>query len=179
MSSETRLSAETVVVFGKIVGAYGVKGWVKIHPFADDPLSWQQVKLWLRRPESDSLAAWAPIPRLQMRVHGDGLVAKIDDVVDRNGAEALVGNLLAAPREALPKAAEDEYYWGDLLGLSVVNDQGLALGTVRELMETGANSVLVVVDAEGNERLLPFVASVVKRVDVERHEITVEWGLDW
>ena len=83
------------------------------------------------------------------------------------------------PREAMPATNENEFYWGDLVGLAVVNLQAELLGTVRELMETGANSVLVVGDDAGHQRLIPFISQVVGKVDLERREIVVEWGLDW
>jgi len=179
MSAEQRQSPETVVVLGKIVGAYGVKGWVRIHPFADDPLSWRKIDRWVFKADKDESAEWRPAVLNQIKLHSDGLIASFNGVDDRNASEALIGQLVGAPRDAMPATIEGEYYWGDLVGLEVRNTQAQSLGVVRELMETGANSVLVAVDAEGVKRLLPFVASVVNRVDIERREILVEWGLDW
>jgi len=179
MSAGVRQSAETVVVLGKIVGAYGVKGWVRIHPFADDPLSWRKIDRWVFKTDKDVAAEWRPAVLKQIKVHSDGLIASFDGVDDRNASEALIGQLIGAPREAMPATIEGEYYWGDLVGLEVRNNQAQLLGVVQELMETGANSVLVAVDAEGVKRLLPFVASVVNRVDLKRREILVDWGLDW
>ena len=179
MSADMRQSSETVVVLGKIVGAYGIKGWVRLHPFADDPLSWRKISRWLHKAENESSAQWQPIALKQLRLHSDGLIASFDGVDDRTAAETLVGHLVGALREAMPETAEDEFYWGDLVGLDVRNVQSQCLGTVRELMETGANTVLVVVDAEGGERLIPFVSTVIEKVDLARREILVDWGLDW
>lgn len=167
------------MVLGKIVGAYGIKGWVKVHPFADDPLSWREIKQWWVRPDHAAAAPWAPQVLKQLKLHGDGLVAAFAGVDDRNAAEALVGNLIGAVREALPATAADEFYWGDLVGLTVRNAAAETLGVVRELMETGANTVLVVVDAEGASRLIPFVSHVVRKVDLTQREVLVDWGLDW
>ena len=167
------------MVLGKIVGAYGIKGWVRIHPFADDPLSWRKIGQWWMKSDDAAVSEWTPLSLKQLKEHSDGLVASFDEVNDRNASEALIGKLVGAPRDALPKPAEDEYYWGDLVGLTVVNAQAETLGVVHELMETGANSVLNVIDATGTQRLIPFVAHVVSKVDLERQEIVVDWGLDW
>jgi 16S rRNA processing protein RimM len=91
---------------------------------------------------------------------------------------ALGSCFFGAPREALPAPAQEEYYWADLVGLEVVNEQGLALGRVKSLIETGANEVLVVADGD-RERLLPFVEQVVKAVDVAGRLIRVDWDADW
>lgn len=168
-----------VVVLGKIVGAYGIQGWVRIHPFADDPLSWRAIKKWWMKGDDLASQDWLPHSLIQLKAHSDGLVALFEGVTDRNMAEALIGNLLGVLRDQMPATAENEYYWGDLAGLSVKNVQDQSLGAVQELMETGANAVLVVVDAVGARRLIPFVSQVVLKVDLDRLEIVVDWGLDW
>ncbi|HRE17323.1 MAG TPA: ribosome maturation factor RimM, partial [Rhodocyclaceae bacterium] len=108
-----------------------------------------------------------------------GLVVLLDAVPDRNAAEALKGTLVAAPRDALPATGNDEYYWGDLIGLVVVNGTDEILGKVAGLIETGANAVLRVVAEDGTERLLPFVAAVVLKVEKDAGRIRVDWGSDW
>ncbi len=101
-------------------------------------------------------------------------------VDDRTAAEKLDGMYIGAPREALPATDEDEFYWGDLVGLQVVNEAGELLGKVASLIEAGANQVLVVKDAVADkEHLLPFVAEVVKDVAVAEGRIRVAWGRDW
>lgn len=173
--------SEQFIVLGKIVDAYGVKGWVKIHPFADDPLAWQKMSNWWLRPDDGRAGsdAWRPVGFKQCRIQGHALVASLEDVNDRAAAENLRGSLVGAPREALPKTAADEYYWADLIGLAVSNLQGESLGSVAELMETGANDVLLVRDAAGVERLIPFMASSVIEVDLAAGRLVVDWGLDW
>ncbi len=166
-----------IVVLGRIVGPYGVQGWVRVHPFGDDPLDWRTMPHWWLAPSETG--AWQEYALKSFKAHGDGLVAAFAEVEDRNGAEALKGWWIGAPREALPAPAEDEFYWADLVGMAVFNTAGESLGTVEGLIETGANDVLRVVDAEGQERLLPFVDAVVKQVDASSRQIQVEWGLDW
>lgn len=168
-----------MIVLGRIVAPFGVKGWVKVHPFGDDPLSWRDMPQWWLADSAEAPeAAWQPVKLAGFRAHGGGLIASFEGVADRNGAEALQGRYIAAPREALPSTSEDEYYWGDLVGLAVVNQAGETLGTVDALMSTGAHDVLQVRDGD-EERLIPFVAAYVLDVDLPARTIRVEWGKDW
>ena len=113
-----------------------------------------------------------------VKLHGDGVVAKLAGIDDRDASEALGSCYFGAPRDALPSPAQDEYYWADLIGLTVMNMQDQPLGRVKSLIETGANQVLVVADGE-HERLLPFVEHVVRAVDVPGGIIRADWGSDW
>jgi 16S rRNA processing protein RimM len=168
-----------MVVLGKVTEAYGIKGWLRIHPFGDDPLAWRKMPVWWVRPERDERAPWQPLNYRNARLQGDSLVASFVGLDDRGAAEGYRGWLVGVPKTALPQTADNEFYWADLIGLAVENAAGETLGTVRELLETGANDVLVVVDAAGRERLLPFVATVVLTVDRDARRIRVEWGSDW
>lgn len=122
---------------------------------------------------------WREIGLLGLKAHGDGLVAQLDGVADRDAAEACRGMLVGAPRDALPPTGDDEFYWADLIGLEVVNTGDESLGRVAGLIETGANDVLRVVAEDGAERLLPFVEAVVLAVEKDAGRIRVEWGSDW
>lgn len=122
---------------------------------------------------------WQQTGLKQCRWHGGGLVALLEVCPDRSTAEAMRGQLVGAPREALPPAGKDEYYWADLIGLAVFNGRGECFGKVVGLLETGANDVLRVTDDEGHERLLPFVATVVLDVDLAAGRVLVDWELDW
>jgi 16S rRNA processing protein RimM len=166
-----------MIVLGRIVAPYGVRGWVRIHPFGDDPDSWRQISKWWLGADAES-TSWREAEITGLRTQGSTWVAKFAGVDDRNGAEALDGWYIAAPRAQLPKTAVGEYYWADLLGLVVVNEQGEALGKVASLLETGVHPVLVVQDGE-TERLLPFVEAVVLEVDSAAARIRVAWGKDW
>jgi 16S rRNA processing protein RimM len=166
-----------MVVLGRIVAPYGVRGWVKVHPLADDPESWRDMPQWWLGADTDG-SSWQPYPLEALRRHGAAWIAKLGGVDDRNGAEAMDGRYVAAPREAMPATESDEYYWTDLIGLAVTNEQDESLGTVDSLLETGAHQVLVVKEGE-TKRLLPFVGHVVKSVDVGAGVIRVDWGMDW
>lgn len=171
-------SAGNFVVLGKLAEAYGLDGWLRVHAFGDDPLAWKSMPLWWLRDERAD-ADWRPYALKQCRARGDSVIVSLDGIDDRTAAEGLKGWLVGAPREALPATATDEYYWGDLIGLAVVNTDDRLLGEVAGLIETGANAVLRVVDAGGAERLLPFVGSVVLTVDTAGRRILVAWGEDW
>lgn len=172
-------SGQHFVILGKIVGAYGVQGWVRVHPFADDPHAWGALPAWWLGQEASPPESWREFPVTRSRVHLGAVVAQLDGIADRNAAEALKGTLVGVPRAALPPAAENEYYWDDLIGLEVVNVGGERLGQVDSLIETGANDVLCVRADDGRELLLPFVAAVVLDVDLAAKRIRVEWEADW
>lgn len=178
---------ESFIVLGKVTDAYGVLGWIRVHAFGDDPLSWRSMPTWWLANEKGGEAGgadggWQPRRLTECRSQGATVVAKLDGIDDRTQAESLRGWLIGAPREALPKTSDNEYFWGDLIGLEVVNTQDEVLGKVEDLIETGANHVLRVAAGEGSERrerLLPFVSAVVLDVDRGSGRIRVDWGLDW
>jgi len=172
--------AARLITLGHVAGPWGVKGWIKVTPYADTPgdlcglTSW-----WLRRS-----GAWREYEVVEARAHGGSVVARLVGCDDRNAAEALKGSEIAVPRSALPAPRADEYYWADLIGLKVVNLQDEVLGEVTGLMGTGANDVLrVAATRDGaqseRERLVPYVAHVIREVNLARGEIRVDWGLDW
>lgn len=173
-----------MIVLGKIVGAYGLYGAVRIHPFADDPHAWAKLAQWWLGRESEAPEGWHPTQITKCKLHNESLIAELDGVSDRDAAEALKGVLVGAPREVLPPATKNEYYWADLIGLAVINVRDEPLGHVLGLIETPANDVLRVgeevgKETTGKERLLPFVKTVVLDVDVAKRFIRVDWEMDW
>lgn len=170
-----------MIVLGRLVAPYGVKGWLHLHPFGDDPESWRGMSRWYLGKAAEG-TEWSDFALDTIKAHGDGWTVKFMGIDDRGGAEALVGRFVAVPREELPGTGSDEYYWADLIGLRVINESSVMLGTVISLIETGANDVLVVRDGEGKaakERLLPFIDPVLQQVDVAAGTIRVAWGEDW
>jgi 16S rRNA processing protein RimM len=168
-----------MIVLGRIVAPFGVRGWLKIRPFGDDPEAWRSMpQWWLCSDDKAAFELWQPHALESVKLHGDGVVAKLVGVDDRNGSEALDGLFIGAPREALPRTGNEEYYWADLIGLEVMNLQEQRLGKVKSLIETGANEVLVLEDGD-QQRLVPFVAHVIKAVDVPNGTIRADWGSDW
>ena len=168
-----------MIVLGRIVAPFGVQGWVKIHPFGDDPLTWKKIPQWWIAPNADSPEQeWHAYTLKTCRMQGKALVAAFDEIADRTRAETLNGYYIGAPREMLPETGQDEYYWGDLTGLAVEDAGGLPLGTVTGLLSTGVHDVLQVHDGI-TERLIPFVSAYVTRVDLEGRRIHTLWEKDW
>jgi 16S rRNA processing protein RimM len=171
-----------MVVLGRITAPYGVKGWLRLHPFGDDPASWRAMKRWWLGVDEHDFSGWRAYPLQTMRLQGKDWVVKLTGVDDRNGAEQMVGNFVGAPRDDLPATDEDEFYWADLIGLAVVNEKQEPLGRVIEMIESGAHAVMMVQEGEGEharQRLIPFVGHVVKNVDVPAGVMQVDWERDW
>lgn len=166
---------------GRVAAPYAIKGWLKIQPFTEyiDSLLGYDV-WWLGRAEGRQ-AEWHEYRLLEGKVHGQTLLVQLDGVDGRDAAEALKGFEIAVDRAQFPEAGQDEFYWDDLVGAQVVNTEGILLGQVRMLLETGAHDVLQVVAEEngGRERLIPFVDAFVREVDAPGKRICVEWGADW
>lgn len=164
-----------MVVMGRIANAHGVRGWVKIQPFTEYLDSLLDYPVWQIAPTEQG--PWRAAEVKQAEAHAKFVVAQLPDCPDRTAAEKLRGWLVAVPRSAMPEPEEDEFYWSDLMGLSVVNLAGQALGTVHNLLETGANDVLVV-QGEHGEVLIPFIANAVLKVDLAARQIQVDWLLE-
>jgi 16S rRNA processing protein RimM len=167
------------VEVGRVIGAWGIKGWIKVQPFATDPQALFSTTRWYLRPPDGPGAAPPPLLRVtESREQGGFVVAGAREVADRNAAEALKGARVFVARSSFPTAGDNEYYWVDLIGCAVVNREGVAFGTVADLIDTGAHSVLRVVSGD-DERLIPFVAAYIDGVDLQARSITVDWGLDF
>lgn len=197
-AAEPAFPADAVEV-GRISGAWGIKGWIRVQPFSNDPKALFSSRRWfLRPPEGPSAgmalpagaAAHALPPLLRIthsQTHGDGVLAAAQELPDRAAAEALKGARVFVARSSFPTAGDGEYYWVDLLGLQVLNREGQVLGTVTDLLDTGAHSVLRVRRPEATaatppaeaERLIPFVAAYIDEVDLAARSIRVDWGLDY
>lgn len=168
-----------MVVLGRVAAPFGVKGWLKIHPFGDDPLSWGKMPHWWLASESEAPdGQWKQYALRGCQAHGKGLIASLEGIGDRNAAEPFSGWYIAVPREFLPHTEENEYYWGDLVGMAVRDEAGEALGEVTGLLSTGAHDVLQVRNGD-TEHLIPFVAAYVLDVDIEARSIRTAWQKDW
>ena len=187
---------DDAVEVGRIVDAWGIKGWLKVQPFAVDPQALFSSRRWFVKPPESAavkrpgtvVSAYPPLLKITLaKQHGDVVVAQAQGVESRSDAEALRGVRLFVGRSSFPTAAKDEFYWVDLIGLAVFNRQGDSLGTVIGLLDTGPHSVLRVgaakaasrAAAEESERLIPFVAAYVDDVSLALKRITVDWGLDY
>ncbi len=182
------LPADAIQV-GRIADAWGLKGWFKVLPHSADPEALFSSKRWYLQPTERGKAAFAGTQLMRIReakVHSDIIVAAAHDMEDRDIAEALKGSRIFIPRSSFPTPELDSYYWVDLLGLSVVNREGIVLGIVKDLMATGPQTVLVIEFSElvegiekTQERMIPFVSHFVDDVNLPVKRITVDWQPDY
>lgn len=185
---------DDAIEVGRILDAWGVKGWLKILPHSTHPEALYSAKSWFLqvpdtkfRPGFNAFTGTVSIDVDEAKTHSGSVVVKVTGLDDRNDAEALRGCRIFLPRSSFPSASKDEYYWVDLIGLNVVNREGVALGCVRDLMATGPHSVLCVEYTatleDGSqataERMIPFVAVYVDAVDIAGKSITVDWQPDY
>lgn len=173
------------VEVGRVLDAWGVKGWFKVLPYSADPEALFSSRRWYLLPADQGAKTFSGSGKLaikEAREHSGGVVASAREVDDRSAAEALRGARVFVPRSSFPTAGKDEYYWIDLIGLDVINREGLVLGQVTELLATGAQTVLVIgytQDGKAQERMVPFVAAYVDDVDLPGRRITVDWQPDY
>ncbi|MDO6426358.1 ribosome maturation factor RimM [Thalassotalea sp. 1_MG-2023] len=173
----TEVTSNEQIVVGKIGAVYGVKGWLKVHSFTEEQEAILDYFPW-------SLKLGNKVQTVEVtdwRKHNKGLVVKIDNIDDRDVAQTLVSSEIFVDKTMLPELPEGEFYWRDLIGMTVVTDKGYDLGEVSDLLETGSNDVLVVKanrnDGFGKkERLIPYLEDqVVKSVCAENKQICVDW----
>lgn len=178
------LPADAVEV-GRIADAWGVKGWFKVLPYSAQPEALFCSKRWFLLPTERGQAAFSGVMQIRIeeaKHHSDNVVALAHGFADRTAAEKLRGSRIFIERSCFPKSEPDEYYWVDLVGLNVVNRENVALGTVKELLSTGAQTVMVLEYQIGDgveERMIPFVSVYVDRVDLDQKRINVDWQADY
>lgn len=188
------LPADAVEV-GRILDAWGIQGGFKVLPHSASPEALFSSKRWYLLPPQrqgrpaavgSGSEAWNEGALLlkirQAREHSDSIVATSADIPDRNAAETLKGARILVPRSSFPTLADGEYYWVDLMGLSVFNREGVDLGKVKDLLTTGPQTVLVLQadqDGQSIERMIPFVAAYIDQVDLPARRIQVDWQADY
>jgi len=162
------------VLIGKIAGVHGVRGNVKVVSYADTPDIFETERPFLvidaRGSSHTHTIDW-------VKPHKRGLLMAFHDVQDREGAETLLQAEIYIKRSELPALEEDTYYWFELIGLSVIDSDGVFLGRIESVVETGSNDVYVVKDedrGDAYEVLVPALGSVVRSVDLEKGVMTVE-----
>ena len=173
---------DATLVIGKINGVFGVKGWIKVFDYARVRGDVLQHRRWLLGKSNQ----WSERKIEAGQIHGKGVIAKLEGCDDRDSAAALLGSEIAVWRDWLTPTQGGQFYWFQLEGLAVRNLTGESLGWVTGLMETGANDVLVVeagIEEHGAkdqlQRLIPYIESVIKDVDLTGRQITVDWEVDF
>ena len=176
---KTSPNTDDLVVIGKIGAVHGVRGEVKVHSFTESMDSLLDYPLWQLRRGKEIKQVKLASGRLQ----GKSLVAKIEGLDDRELARTLTGYEICVQRSELPELIGDDFYWHQLVGLKVINQDQHVFGIVDHLLETGANDVLVVKPSadslDDRERLLPYTQQCVQSVDLTANEIRVEWDVDF
>ena len=171
------------IQIGQLRAAYGIQGWLWVYSHTDPMANlFNYLPWWI-----ETSTGWKTLDVKRWRTQGKGLVVSLKDVSDRNAAEQLSGVNIWISKSQLPKPGLDEFYWADLVGLTVLgtDDAGerVNLGQIAELFETGANDVMVVratADSiDGEERMIPWHADVVQDVDLEARQMRVNWGADY
>lgn len=166
------------VVVGKIGAPYGVRGWVKVFSFTEEMDALLDYDPWYFKDAKAGGEELPIAPVTEAKTHGKGIVAKFKGCDDRDAAARLNGREIAIRRDQLPPTEAGEYYWSDLQGLEVLTTEGVSLGKVDHLLETGANDVLVV--KGDRERLIPYVTGpIVKKVDLAAGTLQVDWDPDF
>ncbi len=178
------LPADAIEV-GRILDAWGIKGWFKVLPYSASPEALFSSRRWFLLPSERGAKTFTGPVKLaiqEAKEHSDSVVATSPQVPDRDSAEALRGARIFVSRSSFPTPDADEYYWVDLIGLDVVNREDVHLGTVQELLSTGPQTVLVIAHEQHGkpaERMIPFVASYVDEVDLKARRIRVDWQPDY
>jgi len=178
------LPADAIEV-GRIAVAWGIKGWFKVLPHSASPEALFSSKRWFLQPAERGAKTFVGTVLLNIteaKEHSDSVVATAQQVPDRNTAELLKGARIFVSRASFPTPATDEYYWVDLIGLDVVNRETVALGQVRELLQSGPQTVLVLAyeeDGVAKERMIPFVSAYIDTVDLAGRRITADWQPDY
>ncbi|MDX1901524.1 MAG: ribosome maturation factor RimM [Gammaproteobacteria bacterium] len=167
------LAHNEYVIVGKIGATYGVRGWLKITSYTESTDTLLNFHDWyLKYPDQ-----WKLIHIEASKRHGKSIIAKLESVHTPEAARRLTGKEIAIPRSQLPPIKENEYYWADLIGLTVLTVDQVKLGTVRYLIETGANDVMIIQDEHNREHAIPWITSVIKQVSLEDKTIVVDWEL--
>ena len=166
--------ADGFVILGKISGVYGLRGWVKVYAETRERTDILEFKRWyLRRADG-----WQAVKVIEGRAQAKGVIVQLEGVGHCDQARALIGTGIAVRRADLPPAAPGTYYWDDLIGLKVVNLEGIEFGTVSHLFETGGANDVVVVQGE-RERLIPYTKDAVKSIDLKSRVMRVDWDAEF
>ena len=163
------------IYLGKITGVHGIKGWLKIQSFSSPPENILNYPSWIinNKGEEDFYSIE------QGRKQNNKIVVKLEKIDDRNTAESLINSKIQILRSDLPKLSNENYYWSDLVGLSVLNSEEKVIGKIESLIETGANDVMVIITLKDERILIPFVMhEIIKEVNVELSYIKIDWSIE-
>jgi|TARA_B100001750_G_C15342486_1_gene512980 16S rRNA processing protein RimM len=162
------------IYLGKITGVHGIKGWLKIQSFSSPPENILNYPQWIINNQGEEDLYSIEKGRKQ----NNKIVVKLENINDRNTAEALINSKIQILRSDLPKLSNENYYWSDLVGLNVLNSEEKMIGKIESLIETGANDVMVINSSKNKRILIPFVMhEIVKEVNIELSYVKVDWSM--
>lgn len=165
---------------GELKKPYGIHGWLWVFSFTEDREAIFHMQPWV----INTAMGQKTLTVKNWRQQGKGYVVQLNEVPDRNIAETMFGVSLWAEKNNLSELAEDEYYWSDLIGLTVISQsENVILGRVKELFETGAHAIMVVEptadSVDGKERLIPWHKQTIGEVNLAEQTLMVDWGSDY
>lgn len=163
------------IVIGRFASTFGVWGWIKVISYTSPPENIISYDGWLFKAGS----SWQLLPIENKELRGKHILAKIVGFDSPESVAKFTNCEIAIKRKSLPALDPGEYYWSDLIGLHVVTLSGDELGRVTEMLATGANDVLIVLDNSGKQRLLPYLGHVVKEIDLVGGKMLVDWDKDY
>ena len=172
------LDSAGLLVIGRLLAPHGVRGWIKFRSFTQDPIACFNFSPWTIRSAVASSLPLRELEVLECREQGELFLLRLGGVDDRDQAQRLSGNDVSVPADSLPALDDSEYYWRELIGMSVRNSSGRSLGPVTDVMDNGAHDILVVRDLD-RERLIPFLAPYLLSVERSTREIVVDWNEEW
>ncbi len=163
------------VAVGRFGSPFGVRGWIKVISYTQpveqifNYLPWYIFKGDRKQ----------KITEINGQLHGKNLIVQLEQSQDRENAKTFTNLEIYIDRGQLPSLSNEEYYWIDLVGLSVINKEAIDLGRITSLFATGSNDVMVVKADDGKERYIPYLTDVILEVDLERKIIKVDWDADF
>ena len=163
-----------IVLVGQVSALFGIKGWVKIFSYTQPRDNILQYNPWLIKTGAD----WVEVRLEEGRQQGKGVIARLEAYDSPEQSSRLIGCDIGLRQAQLPSLSEDEYYWNDLIGMQVINQDKVDLGIVKRMIETGSNDVLIV--QGDSERLIPYIKEqVIKNIDLDEKIIQVDWDPDF
>ncbi|HAO59394.1 MAG TPA: ribosome maturation factor RimM [Psychrobacter sp.] len=175
----TTPNADSLMKIGQLKKPYGIKGWLWVFSETEEREAIFSYSPWWMK----TATGFKPLTVTDWRKQGSGIVAQFEQVPDRNVAETMNGVSIWIDKDSLPETEEDEYYWSDLVGLSVINKQQECLGTIKELFETGAHPIMKVVPSKDSiddePRMIPWHKQTVDVVDLAAGQMIVDWERDF
>lgn len=179
MSQTVSNNESDLIKIATLKKPYGIKGWLWVFSHLDNRDEIFAIKSW----QLKTATGFKPLTVTDWHTQGQGLVASFKEIPDRNLAETMHGATIWANKADLPKLGEDEYYWSDLIGLTVINEEGENLGVIKNLFETGAHEIITVKPSKDSiddeERLIPWHKDIVLHVDLDKQTMLVAWGSDY